>query len=415
VRILHLLHQYMPEYIGGTELYTQSLALMQVQARHKVSIFVPSTSSPNWPEPSIEEGIRVYRFPGIAGSATRRFSNTFANSKIEHAFEYALDSERPDVIHIQHLMGLPITLIDSIKELGIPYILTLHDYWYFCANAQLLTNYDNTICDGPDWWLNCARCGLARIDYGAASILSPAVAPAFALRNRLAAKALTNAHHLVAPTPFVRNIYAAHGASAEKISVIQHGIDTPAESYERREPAKNQLRAGYVGGLSWQKGVHVLIAAFDDIPKEGAFLEIWGNPEVFPSYVDDLRGLSDHSGITFEGSLSREDLWSVLSGFDVMVVPSLWYETASLVIQEAFSIGLPVIASDIGALASRVDDGIDGLLVPPNDSQALAAALRKLMDNPDLVRKLRSGIKPVVTIKEHTAEIVRLYKSATGV
>jgi glycosyltransferase involved in cell wall biosynthesis len=409
-----VLHQYMPDHIGGTELYTQTLAIIQVEAGREVSIFVPAISAPTWPDPSIEDGIQVYRFPGFAENATRRFSNTFANKQIERAFEQVLKSEKPDIVHVQHLMGLPVALIEIITDCGIPYILTLHDYWYVCANAQLLTNYDNTICSGPDWWVNCARCGLERIDYGAASILSPLVAPVFALRNRLTTKALTKAHHLVAPTRFVRDLYVDHGVRADKISVIPHGIDAPVASFTRSEPVKNQLRIGYVGGLSWQKGVHVLVKAVNELPLDGIFLSIWGDPTVFPEYVDELRKISRHPGITIEGPLSRDDFWSKMSGYDVLVVPSLWYETASLVIQEAFSMGVPVVASGMGALASRVEDGVDGVLVPPDDPEALASALRELMKSPDLLQTLRSGIKPVVTIDEHAEQIARLYKTAIG-
>ena len=205
----------MPEHIGGTELYAKTLSVRQVQTGHTVTIFVPAETSPAWPEPAEENGVRIYRFPTGAQSATSRFRSTFVNSTIKHAFDLVLSKEHPDIVHIQHLMGLPVSLVDLLLERGIPYVLTLHDYWYICANAQLLTNYDNTICKGPYWWINCARCALARMELRNADLLSPAIAPIFALRNRLVSRALSEAKHLIAPTLFVRDAYGSQGVNIQ--------------------------------------------------------------------------------------------------------------------------------------------------------------------------------------------------------
>ena len=417
MRILHVLHQYMPDHIGGTELYTKSIAQRQVQAGHEAAVFVPASPSAasKWPEPSDENGVKIFRYAGLATSATRRLGSTFTNRGIKRAFEQVVTTIQPDVVHVQHLLGLPAGVIDTVWNRGIPFVLTLHDYWYVCANAQLLTNYDNTICGGPQWWVNCARCGLARMDIPTASLISPLIAPIFAARDRLVRKALERAKFLIAPTPFVREIYGGQGTSIDKIVVIPHGIDLPDKTPKRREQKRDELHVGYIGGLSWQKGVHVLIKAFNDLPEEGTTLSIWGDQQAFPRYVNELRGVARHRGITFNGPLDREQFWSVLSSFDVVVVPSLWYETASLIVQESFAVSVPVIASDLGALASRVDHGKDGLLVPPNDAGELTGILRNLKADVDLLRRLQAGILAVFTITEHADEIEKLYESAMGV
>jgi glycosyltransferase involved in cell wall biosynthesis len=403
----------MPDRIGGTELYTETLSARQVQAGHDVSIFVPSAASTAWPGYSEEQGVRVYRCPVGVRGATNRFRSTFSDGKIDRAFAQVLAKEQPDVVHIQHLMGLPISVVDQLLDLKIPYVLTLHDYWYICANAQLLTNYDNTICEGPNWWINCARCALARMKVRRGDFLSPAIAPILSLRDRMVSKALRGAEQMIAPTTFVRDIYSGQGVDNDKIAVIPHGIDPPDAKYVRREPKANELKVGYIGGLSWQKGVHVLIQAFNQLPVAGSTLSIWGDPDAFPEYVERLLEMARHTGIELKGQLSRQSFWSTLAGYDVVVVPSLWYETASLIIQEAFSVGVPVVASNIGALAVRVNDDQDGLLVPPNDSRALSETLLRLMENPDLIKTLQSGIQPVYTIDEHAHDIDRVYDSAT--
>ena len=86
--------------------------------------------------------------------------------------------------------------------------------------------------------------------------------------------------------------------------------------------------------------------------------------------------------VRFMGELSREQVWGCLAKVDVLVVPSLWYEAFSLIAHEAFLAGIPVIASRLGALAEVVQDGVDGLLVPPSDVSAWTATLQRLVDEP---------------------------------
>ena len=110
----------MPDHMGGTELYAKTLSLRQVQSGHEVAIFVPAEISPAWPEPAKEDGIRIYRFPTGAQSAANRLRNTFGNSSINRAFDLVLSKEQPDIVHIQHLMGLPASLVDLLLGRGIP-------------------------------------------------------------------------------------------------------------------------------------------------------------------------------------------------------------------------------------------------------------------------------------------------------
>jgi glycosyltransferase involved in cell wall biosynthesis len=412
LRILHIAHQYLPEHVGGTELYTQQLAYQQVVSGHSPAVFAPAVASRDWPEPALENGIRIYRAPVGARSAAQIFRSTFGDEAIGAALRIVLEREEPELVHIQHLKGLPSELVNRLAQAEIPYVVTLHDYWYACANAQLLTNYDSTLCAGPNWWLNCGRCALARAGRSGAAFLAPAVAPALALRNRRLFSILNSAEQLIAPTSFVRETYGRLGIPPDKIRVVPHGISTVGVSRSRDRPSPGALHVAYIGGLAWQKGVHILIEAVNRLPAADARLTIYGDMTAFPDYVAELRRIARHPGISFAGRLDRSDFWPALAACDVVVVPSLWYETASLIIQESFAAGVPVIASRIGALSERVRDGLDGLLAPPGDVAALSTSLERLSQEPDLMARLREGIRPVRTIEEHAQEVEELYRSA---
>jgi glycosyltransferase involved in cell wall biosynthesis len=411
VRILHLVHQYLPDKAGGTEFYTHWLAHELNGRGHQVSIFYRRSQEGTGMARRQEDGVTVWAAWNGLLDPRRRLTATFADRPIAQAFEQVLAETRPELIHVQHLMGLPAVMLQSLAQQRIPYLITLWDFWWVCANAQLLTNYSQEICDGPQAFLNCARCALAR--NGRSQWFLPALpllAAPLAWRNRLLRQVLAHAHRLIAPAAFVRDWYAAHGAPLDKIVVAPPGLDYPKEI--ARSTAERPFRVGYVGGLSWQKGVHILVEAFQGLP--GA-AELWlaGDTTFDPQYVTRLRQLSD-SRVNFLGQLDRGALWPMLAQVDVVVAPSLWYETFCFVVSEAFAVGVPVIVSDLGVLAERVVDGQDGLLVPPGDVDALRAALIRLQQSPALLAHLRAGIPPVRTMADHLQDVLALYDQAVS-
>jgi glycosyltransferase involved in cell wall biosynthesis len=312
-------------------------------------------------------------------------------------------------------MGLPASIVGQIHTRGIPYLITLLDYWFPCANAQLITNYDNTLCVGPDArWHNCGRCALARAGLNQLEQLAPAVAPLMAYRHRLLYKVFRHASHILAPNEFVREIHASAGFPTERVVIVPFGTDGSAADLEAARMAAAQrpatgLRIGYVGSIAWQKGVDCLVAAVNQLPHEGVTLSIYGDLSAFPDYVTKLRCLAQHPGIHFDGALSRQRLWPILGGLDVLVVPSVWYEGSPFIVREAFAAGVPVIASRIGALPEMVRDGVNGLLFPPGDAAALHVALRTLLDNPTQLARLRANVPSILSFGEHVRMVTAMY------
>ncbi|MCL4262170.1 MAG: glycosyltransferase family 4 protein [Anaerolineae bacterium] len=438
MRILHLIHQYLPEKVGGTELYAQTLARHQVQEGHSVAIFTPTSAPlPEARSPKSDyrlpitdhasrithHDLRLYPLPIGERSPTAVLRSNFHHPALTRAFAQVLAQEKPDVVHVQHLMGLPFGLVQQIRRAGIPLVITLHDYWYVCANAQLLTNYDETVCQGPNYWLNCARCALARVGHPNALLAVPLVAPLFAWRHGRTQSILRHANALIAPTQFTADIYRQLAALSDPIHVIPHGLELPTAM-----PAKTPhdgLHVAYIGGIAPQKGVHILIEAVNQLTTnqppltahrslltENLRLTVYGDLTAFPDYAAQLQQQAAHPGITFAGRLPHAQLWETLADIDLVVVPTLWYETASLIVQEAFAAGVPVVASDIGVLPERIHAGVDGLLFPPRDAAALADILRRLQEQPAELAQLRAGIQPVFTIQEHVARVTAVYEQA---
>jgi glycosyltransferase involved in cell wall biosynthesis len=215
------------------------------------------------------------------------------------------------------------------------------------------------------------------------------------------------ADRLIAPTEFVRRWYVAHGAPPDRLLVIPPGLEYPSLIRRQYEKPSDIVRFAYVGGISWQKGIHVLVEAFDQVDGPA---ELWiaGDESFDPAYSSRLHAQASPN-VRFLGKLTRQKVWDTLAQVHVVVVPSIWYETFSFLISEAFAAGVPVVASRLGPLADRVRDGIDGLLVPPGDGTAWRAALQRLVDEPDLLNRLRANVQSPMTLEEHVSQVESLY------
>jgi glycosyltransferase involved in cell wall biosynthesis len=413
MRILHLVHQYPPDDLGGTELYTRQLAAAQQSRDHSVGIFYRRSGEgaelEQWQEKS---GATVWAARHGRVTPAGRLRTLFGDSVLESQWRSVLDTFRPDLVHVQHLMGLPAALLETLDRRDIPYVITFHDYWWACANGQLLTNYGQERCDGPAWWINCGRCALARAGLGALQPLAPLAAPPLALRQRKLTPLLASAQRLIAPTRFVRDIYAGLGLPVDHCDVVLHGIPVPAVLPERTRPLPPPLPLEliYVGGIARQKGLHVLIEAVNRLPPDALRLTIYGSLDTFPEYSAALRAAATHPGIALAGRLPHVRIWSALAEADAVVMPTLWYEASPLIAQEAFAVGTPVIGSDIGALPERVTHGENGLLVPVGDPSAWEATLHALINRPLRLAELRRGIPPIVTIDQHVDAVQAVYR-----
>jgi glycosyltransferase involved in cell wall biosynthesis len=216
--------------------------------------------------------------------------------------------------------------------------------------------------------------------------------------------------HVIVYTHLMRELLLANGIGEGKIEVSHYGIDTSGIRREDK-PFSPPLRVGFVGTLAPHKGCDVLIRAFKDLPPElDATLDVYGNLERFKPFVEELRDLAKGDGrINFAGPFSREEVGNVLSGMDVLVVPSRWYENGPGVIFEAFAAGIPVVATDLGGMSEFVKHERDGLLFELENAHDLARQLRRLIEVPGLLEKLRAGIGPVKTVQENVDELEALY------
>lgn len=413
-RVAFVVHKFPPENLGGTEIYCWSLARELVRSGHHVHIFYPTPDLLPGEERIEREGINLWRVP-LPESRTQenpisQYWHTFRDGEIELAFRRFLAEVQPEVVHFQHVQGVSARLIELAA--GIPRIVTLHDYWYFCANSQLIRP-DRSPCDGPDEGCrSCVDCATERADLTWMRSLRPLVALPFAYRNHYLRRLASEVDLFIAPSEFLRRQYIRQGFPAERIVVIENGLDeeklAPSEDRIAPPPA-TRPHFGFLGSLAWQKGIHVLIEAFNTLGDQ-ASLTIYGSETIFPDYVEELKALATHPNIRFAGPVDPRHVGDVLRQVDCLVVPSLWYENSPLVIQEAFGVGTPVVASRLGALAEKVREGKAGRLFNPGSVEDLAEVLQELSEAPETLAAMARETIPAPAMDLHAASLLRLYQ-----
>ncbi len=410
MRILQVVHRFPPEKVGGTEIYTQGLARQLRKRGHEVIVLYRGSGARSpMAAPKVEE-IERYKVEAQADRDTPLllFLSSFRNPPAERTFAQVLDRERPEVIHFQHLMGLSPRFISMAESRRIATVLTLHDYWFCCPNAQLILP-NGRRCSHDLWGFRCVHCFANRVQIPPIMLVAPLLVPLLACRAHALRRRLREVDAIIAPTSWTRDIFNTRGYSVDKIKVIGHGISELEVHRSARCKVRLPLRFAYLGGIAWQKGVHVLIRAFQDIKPGQAVLTIYGDQRAFPEYTKELQRMAEGSAVSFRGQIEHAQVGAVLTDVDALIVPSLWPETSCLVVQEAFAAQVPVIASDIGALREKVRHGVDGLLFTVGDTTALRALLRELISHPSTLEELRCNIRPQKTMGEHVAEVEALY------
>ena len=367
MRILQVNKFYDPR--GGTERVLFDLEDGLRERGHEVAVFAcehPDNRPSEWSRYFVPE--RDYESPGPL-DRVRYAVGTVYDRGARKSFARLLDDFRPDVVHLHNVYHqLSPSILDELRERGLPATMTLHDYKLACPVYRLFR--DGTVCDKcvqTEWplWVGIHGCSRG----SAAESWLLAVESTFHRMRRTYERSIGA---FVVPSEFLAAIMRRRAIPARKLVVIanapRHRPETAGP--ETRAPRPTVL---FAGRISPEKGVRVLIDAARRVPDVEIRVAGTG-PE-----ADALqRASADLDHVHWLGHLDREALEAERARAWIVAVPSVWYENAPLSVIEAFCSGRPVLAADHGGLVEMVEEGVSGWRLPPGDVDAWAGALQRL-------------------------------------
>jgi len=383
MKILHYFLGFPPYRSGGLTKYAFDLMTAQVKDEHEVLAMWPGQIYSYFAEPKIKErkpleGIRnlelINPLPVSLDEGIVDF-DAFTKSCDIHIYITFLDREKPDVIHIHTFMGLHREFIQAANRLEIRTVMTSHDYFGICPKVNLYRYCE--CCDDDDSCRRCIQCNLAPLSLRKIQIMQSALYRW--TKDTLIIKQLRKKHrgqffsdtelpalpdvNIEVMARKYRELRAFYISMYEAIDLM-HFNSTVAESIFRRyivpkdskvvsithrgiqaHTRKHMMNFKkiilYLSPAKPYKGWNVLEEACDSLWAEGENIEL----RVY-SYVQNPKPYM----VVNENGFDHLELITIMEEADVLVAPSVWYETFGFTVLEALSFGVPVIVSDrVGA------------------------------------------------------------------
>jgi glycosyltransferase involved in cell wall biosynthesis len=377
MNILVVTNLYPPYYIGGYELGCSRVVEDLRRRGHEVKVLT-STHGVNSP---LVDG-DVYRWipVNIRFRTNRSLGRLFQFFWFDHCgrrvFRKLYDTFKPDIVYVWNMVHLPVSIVFLAQSLQAPVHFYVSDKW--------LANWER---DG--WYkvylkINSLRFSVVK------EFLKGLFHDSMSLFDR--GLRLTNVQFI---SKFIKDDLQKTGKVLENPDVIHWGIDEKIFRYKERSEKRN-LKLLYVGQVVEHKGVYILIEALNILVNEYGFKEILLSIAGEGFYQEYLQRLKQEvhtykleGNVLFMGFLSGDDLVAVYQNHDVLVFSSIWEEPFGIVLIEALSSGLGIVATGTGGSSEIINPGEDALTYSPEDPRDCANQIRQLYEDRTLLDTMR--------------------------
>ncbi|OLB90701.1 MAG: hypothetical protein AUH25_04265 [Thaumarchaeota archaeon 13_1_40CM_38_12] len=357
-----------PWLVGGREKYVKTL-VDELSTKHQVVVITsrgPTSRKKNQSgsNPKIIE-IRPLNISTLYDITRDNLSSGLTKKLLWHFLDLwnissylqikkILKIEKPDLIHTNGIMGLSPSLFSVIKHLRIAHVHSIHDYELISPWVVLFRNGKS----------------ISRFNFLDRIFI-------FYMRQMS-----SHIDSVISPSRFTMDFHEKLGffKNSHKY-VIPNGIKL--DNAKPKEGHGTEFL--FIGQIIESKGPHIAVKAFKKVAEKDAKLHIVGRGP----YLDTLKQMTkDDERIILHGFVDDEHLDEIFNKCSYALIPSLWYEVFGLVINEAMSKGLPMIASNIGGIPELVKDGQNGFLFQPGDVDCLYHILETLTNDKEILSKL---------------------------
>jgi glycosyltransferase involved in cell wall biosynthesis len=356
VKILQVHNEY--QHLGGEEVVVAAENAMLRQYGHETQQWIVKNS-----------GIQDASVLAKAKIALQSVSSRDSYLQMKKL----LQDFQPDVVHVHNTVPLiSPSVYAACHSASVPVVQTLHNYRLICPGLYLYR--DGHICEDcvgkfvqyPGVLHGCYRNSHAQTAVSVAGLTT----------HQLRGTYKNDVDIYIALTRFARQKFIQGGLPADKIAVKPNFV-----SSDIKPGTHTGSYALFVGKLVQYKGIETLLQAWH-LLNEPIPLKVVGQGPLEILLKSNLP-----SGVEYLGPLPRHQVLSLMQNASFLVFPSEWYEPFGMVIIEAFTTGLPVVASRLAGITEIVRDGSSGWHFTPGDAQDLARTVQQAWSEPNELRR----------------------------
>jgi len=467
MKVLHIGLGFKPWREGGLIEYTEDLMDIQSKNGYEVYYFYAGRQYPFSKKPKLikwhKKKITIYEIINsliIYGGDRWCFNPNLDifEKWSEIFFKKALKEIKPDIIHIQGLIGLSSSLIEIMKEENIPVIMTLHDYFLLCPTIQLFDYTENicTIKNVGEICIKCCQTPPDRKDFVKQTIIyelkkihlykitkflysfikkfkgkekkdsslkkiniekpNQKLANEFQKRRDINIKRLNKIDLLISQSYKVEEIY-------KKILNRKNGIITLHSTVGHINLIKPKIIedinfpinfAVLNGCASVAKGSKLMLETIKILNRKGVnkFFKL----HIFGGLSEEIKNeILSFNNVLYHGPYDVIELDKILNEIDVGIIPSVWEEVYGYVGIEFLAKGIPVIGNNKGGITDYVKDDLTGIVNKSSSAEELASIMETIIKNPNIIKTLNEKIlkdknQIIKNIKEYFYELDKIYK-----
>lgn len=324
------------------------------------------------------------------------------NPRARRDLRDTLRQMRPDVVHLHNTFPLlSPAVLAACADAGVPVVATLHNYLQVCPSGTLYR--DGQICT------DCTgRAPLPAVQHGCyrgSRLASVPMAITMAANQQ---RWWSSVARFFCISGAQRALLIQTGMPAERL-MVKHNFVADSEARRRTGSGEHVL---YLGRLTQEKGVRLLMAAWDVLSARGGI----GLPLVIvgagPLQDEVAEWTANRRDVRYLGLRSQQESRELTARASTVVAPSTWLETFGLVVVEAMAAQVPTVAAAHGAFVELVEDGVTGLLHRPGDPESLAERLRDVVTDPTRNRAMGAAARR--TYEQRFTPSVGLDRLITG-
>ncbi len=407
MKILFINNLFPPDYVGGAEISAFYSVYGLMQRGYDCSVLAAfARADRESREEYVFKGVPVRKltFDHRASTQAARLFDPVVYRHVRREIEEIA----PDLVHIHNVSGTSLAPFLACRLLGIPVVVTLHDYWMLCPNNMLL-KADTSLCDpatAPLWCRDCYR----RYDFWGS-------VPG---RRQIIQSLVGDVRRFISPSQCLVDLHVRAGYDAERFRVLKSGIgmslfQAPTSAAVRQVIQENaayntMLFAGHIVRI---KGLEVLAQALPAMQRHIRDFRLLVAGAGEQGLVDRLAEQAP-GAVRYLGKLPFYELRPVYAVSKLTTVPSIWYDNSPIVLYESLLMGTPGLGARIGGIPELIEEGETGYLFTPGDADDLAAKAiahfaRPARERRAMRQRCAEYAHQHLTLEHHVDRLIEIY------